>query len=151
MRVRDWAQALSKSTKMRVGKRKGAIGEYRKALTPSCLRALMRYQHGLCAVSKLRICLPGDAVLFGPNATLKGWLESLSPEEEARTPVLVRHVSTGHWEPGNVVFIVKCLEPFYTAMDGAYGMKPIAARMCDTLPPDVPQLSMLRKLIREER
>jgi hypothetical protein len=147
-KIHDWAHAYDKHMRQHIGRARGRLGHYSGSLTPACLRALMLSQHGSCAFSHVRICLPPEERLFAAKATLKGWLKEITEEQLSRTPALVRVINSGSWEPGNVIFIVKFLEPFYTAMNGGYGMQQLAKTIHDAKL-KIPQQSRLDEIIRK--
>ena len=145
----DWAKALCKGTSMRIGKAQGERGIYMSSLTPAMIRAVMLHQNYKCILSQMKFCLPPRDVLFTANSTLHSWNDGLSPSDQLRVPTMVRNSMSGEWEPGNIIFIVKALEPWYELMGGLYGMRQMAKIISRDEPIDVPQPGLLRKLIRE--
>lgn len=149
-RTYDWAHALIKSVKMHIGKHNGKLGQWRSSLTEGKLRAIMKYQGGKCAISRIQLCYPGNDIAFEPKATMKTWLETLTPEELSRSPVLVRPNNSGDWVAGNVIFIAQCLVPFHAAMGDLYRLREVAEVMARPAPV-IPQPEDLRKQTRKDK
>ena len=147
----DWAKAIRKATYMHISKAEGRLGVYMESLTAPMLRALMEYQYSCCAVSGMRFCLPDPDIVLPSNSTLKQWLESIPRSELLRTPVLARVSSSGNWEPGNVIFIAKFLEPLYTMGESLYGLHALVDAIKDKGTPEIPQVTVLRKIIRRSK
>ena len=75
-------------------------------LPPYTLLAIMQLQHSTDPVTQqpFRLPEPEELDVF---KSWDNWMESLSPDDKARTPLLIRVVGgkVGRWVSGNVVFV----------------------------------------------